>query len=275
MRDDEFLHNFHTHTYRCKHAVGDVDDYCREAKARGMRTLGMSDHCAWPDDRWLNVRMPFEELDNYVDAVHKARTDHPELRLLLGMECEYAQVHRSYLEDELLGVRGFDYLIGGAHYFPDADESLDPEQWTGTYGGTTDAATLNAYASHVADMMRSGLFAFIAHPDLFGNCYAQWDANTIACSRDIFAAAADTGVGLEINALGLRKIAERGPEHPFPLYPWLPFWELAADYDVRVIVNADAHRPSDLQGRTGEAEAIRDRYALVAMDPATIGAGRS
>ena len=33
MRDADFRHNFHTHTYRCKHATGDVDDYCRAAPA--------------------------------------------------------------------------------------------------------------------------------------------------------------------------------------------------------------------------------------------------
>jgi len=37
MLDSEFQHNFHTHTFRCKHAKGDVADYCEMAIARGMK----------------------------------------------------------------------------------------------------------------------------------------------------------------------------------------------------------------------------------------------
>ena len=123
--------------------------------------------------------------------------------------------------------------------------------------------------------IESGLFAFIAHPDLFGNCYKHWDENTISASRDIFAAAAECNVGLEINALGFRKIAKKKLFNPYPLYPWPPFWELASEYAVEVIVNADAHRPEDLQKMTSDAEALRKRCNLTAMDPMSIGPMRS
>ena len=56
MEDRDHKHNFHTHTFRCKHAKGDVDDYCRRALELGMETLGFSDHTALPDDRWLVAR---------------------------------------------------------------------------------------------------------------------------------------------------------------------------------------------------------------------------
>ena len=59
MQDSDFQHNFHTHTFRCKHAKGDVADYCEMAISRGMKTLGISDHSALPDDRWLGGRMNY------------------------------------------------------------------------------------------------------------------------------------------------------------------------------------------------------------------------
>ena len=43
--------NFHTHTYRCKHAVGNEEDYVIEAINQNLTTLGMSDHGPYPDDR--------------------------------------------------------------------------------------------------------------------------------------------------------------------------------------------------------------------------------
>ena len=42
--------NFHTHTYRCKHAVGNEEDYVIEAINQNLTTLGMSDHGPYPDD---------------------------------------------------------------------------------------------------------------------------------------------------------------------------------------------------------------------------------
>ena len=36
--------NYHTHTYRCGHAVGTERDYVEAALKAGIRTLGFSDH---------------------------------------------------------------------------------------------------------------------------------------------------------------------------------------------------------------------------------------
>ncbi|MDA0789232.1 MAG: histidinol-phosphatase [Proteobacteria bacterium] len=266
MQDHEYQHNFHTHTFRCKHAKGDVADYCEMAVARGMKTLGISDHSAMPDDRWLQARMNYIDLPEYTGAIDRAREEYPSLRVVKGMECEYVPEHRNWYEDELLGEYQFDYLIGAAHFFLD-----DEEKWVGTYGGTNSASALVQFANYNAAMMATGLFDFIAHPDLFGNCYEHWDANTEACSRDIIAAAAEYGVGLEVNALGIRKQAAKRPDNPYPLYPWRPFWEIAADYPVQVIVNADAHRPADLQGKAGEAFSIVTDLGLTHMDVDQLG----
>ena len=266
MLDSEFKHNFHTHTFRCKHAQGETVDYCKVAIDLGMETLGFSDHSALPDNRWIRARMDYEELSDYVDAVHRAQREYPSLKVLLGMECEYIPKFHSFYEDELLGTYEFDYLIGGPHFFTD-----DHGKWTGTYSGVVDSKAIRSYGRYVQEMISSGLFAFIAHPDLFGVCYHVWDENVTACSRDILETAQDCGVGLEINALGLEKIARKDQDNPSPLYPWVPFWELAAEYDVETIVSADAHRPKDLQRRTGAAEEIRLRNGLKAIDPESIG----
>jgi len=263
--DEMHLDNFHTHTYRCKHASGDVADYCLEARRRGMQTLGFSDHSALPDDRWIQARMDYADLSEYTAAIDQAQIDFPDLKILKGMECEYIPKFRHWYEDELYGARRFDYLVGAAHFF-----TVDGK-WFGTYGGTNSAARLAAFAAYNIAMIETGLFDFIAHPDLFGNCYKDWDADAIACSRDILQAAAEHGVGMEINALGLRKQAYKKPENPYPLYPWLPFWEEATAFDVKVIINSDAHRPVDLQSRTGTATQIATDLGLSFMDTSKIG----
>ena len=77
--------------------------------------------------------------------------------------------------------------------------------WIGSYGGADSLKSLKAYSNYFIQSMESGLFAFMAHPDLFGNSYLTWDENTIAASHDILTAAAQLKMPLEINGYGLRK----------------------------------------------------------------------
>jgi histidinol-phosphatase (PHP family) len=176
------------------------------------------------------------------------------------MECEFADSYTSFYRDTLLDELQFDYLIGAAHFFP-----LNGE-WVGSYGGADTVAGLRAYADYFIESMESGLFAFMAHPDLFGNCYHTWDLNTVSAAEDIFTAAADLKMPLEINGYGLRKPLIDTPEGKRRMYPWLPFWELAADYDITVVVNSDAHRPEDVGANMSEAAAIGERYGLQFAD---------
>lgn len=252
--------NYHTHTHRCKHAVGDVFDYCQAAVERDLTVLGISDHAALPDNRWSHVRMDFQELPNYCTVIDEAKSRYPELTLLKGMECEFATEYASFYRDKLLGELEFDYLIGAVHFFPLQGE------WVGAYGGADSIAGLKGYTEYFIESMQSGLFEFMAHPDLFGNCYLTWDANTISAARDILAAAAALNMPLEINGYGLRKPQIETPEGKRRMYPWLPFWELASDYDVSVIVNSDAHRPQDVASNLQEAAAIGDRFGLKLVD---------
>ena len=266
MQDSDFQHNFHTHTFRCKHAKGDVADYCEMAISRGMKTLGISDHSALPDDRWLGGRMNYVDLPEYTSVIDRAKKTYPELRIVKGMECEYIPEQQAWYEDELLGEYEFEYLIGAAHFFLDKNE-----EWVPTYGGTNSARSLIEFGKYTVRMMESGMFDFIAHPDVFGNCYEKWDTNCTACARDIMAAAQETGVALEVNALGIRKQTAKSPDNPYPLYPWLPFWEEATEFDIKVIVNSDAHRPEDLQGKTAAAFQIIEDLGLKHIDVDSIG----
>ena len=119
------LVNYHSHTYRCKHATGEVVEFLNAASEAGLEIFGVSDHVAFPDNRLPNVRMRYEELDDYVEAVRAAQRSVPQVQVLLGMECEYIQEFKNYLQDELLGKRQFDYLIGAGHYTPHKGEWLN------------------------------------------------------------------------------------------------------------------------------------------------------
>ncbi len=255
-----FTANYHTHTFRCHHASGDAIDYARIAVAGGCKVLGISDHAPMPDGRWINVRMAMEELDAYEAAISAAQATHPQLTMLVALECEHLDENESFYRDELLGRRGYDYLIGACHY------SEIEGAWRSSFEGLSTVAKLQAYAKQCIRTMRSGLFAFIAHPDIIGCSNAEWSEETAACARDICAASAALEVPLELNAYGIRKPWIQTADGKRPTYPWPPFWEIAAEEGALVVLNSDAHRPQDVLAGYDELAAIRDRYGLREAD---------
>ncbi|MDF3000458.1 MAG: hisK, partial [Bacillota bacterium] len=80
---------FHTHTYRCKHAQGDIPDLARQAEQVGYTVLGISDHAPLPKDQNIEIRMSLNEVDDYIQAFHTAQEAHPGLKMFLGMESEH------------------------------------------------------------------------------------------------------------------------------------------------------------------------------------------
>lgn len=247
--------NYHTHTYRCKHAEADVADYVKAAVDAGLEILGISDHTPLPDNRWIDIRMHMDELEGYIKAIDEARLNFSQLTILKGMECEYLKEYHNFYSEELLGKYKFDYLSASAHFFPYNGD------WVSGWEINT-RKELAAYVEYVVQMMRTGLFDYVAHPDMFGGSYHTWDEDTIACSRYLLEAAETLRVPLEINAYGLRKhtiTTSNGIRH---MYPWEPFWELTSQYKVTVTVNSDAHRPEDIIGKMEDALNIADKYNL-------------
>lgn len=246
--------NLHTHTRRCHHATESVGEYCREAVAAGIEVLGISDHVPLPDGRWPEVRMGSDELQEYLGEITAARADFPQLRILAAMECEWSPTYENFYREVLLGEHKLDYLIGAAHFIPTA---ADYSSWI-----SAPLASASNYARYFIKSMESGLFAFMAHPDLFMAKAASFGPEQIACARDILAAAADLKMPLELNAYGIRKGLVESDDGPRPRYPYRGFWELAQEYDITYLINSDAHKASDVWGNYDEARSFIDGLTL-------------
>ncbi len=250
--------NWHTHTARCKHASGNVADYCAAATAYGLTNLGISDHTPFDDNRWPSVRMGIAELPDYRAEIEAARPLFPELRLWAGLECEFRADLGAFYREVLLHEYRMDYLVGAVHWFPFKGDWISLEE----PGVRNDRKALAAYVTHMIDCMKSGLFMFMAHPDAFAGFYVSWDAEAAAASRDILVAARELGVPLEINAFGLRKPLIETPAGLRRRYPWEPFWQLAGECGVAAVVNSDAHRPEDIAGEVDQALGWATRFGV-------------
>jgi histidinol-phosphatase (PHP family) len=257
------MNNYHTHTFRCGHASGDVADYVQAARAAGLTELGFTDHVPFPDGLWPESRMPIDALDGYIAALSAAADAersfaHGSIKILSGFECEWREDMESYLED-LVPEFGVDYLIAGVHWIPFRGEWLPSTH-------ITRPQELRAFTDYTIKTIRSGLFTFLAHPDIFCARWYSWNDDARSCAREILQAAVAENLPLEINGYGLRKPYTDSAEGKRPQYPCIHFWELAAEYDIDVIINSDAHRPMDVAANLDEARSIADLFGLRVID---------
>ena len=77
-KDNILLANFHTHTFRCHHAVGQDREYVEKAIEQGIKTLGFSDHSPYffDGDYYSHFRMRPEEFDGYVNSLLALRDEY-------------------------------------------------------------------------------------------------------------------------------------------------------------------------------------------------------
>ena len=249
------MKNYHTHTERCKHATGNVLEYTETAIKKGFTHLGFSDHTPLPDNRWQDVRMHMSELPDYVNEIEEVQAKFDKIEIFKGAECEFIPEFLNFYREELLGKYEFQFLVGGAHYFPYRGE------WVNCYGADNSKKNLKAYTDYLINSIDCDYFSYIAHPDLFARFYTEWDSEAVACSNAILEAASDKGKILEINGYGYRKSLITTPNGQRRPYPIDPFWSKAADFNIPVIINSDAHNPEDID-QFGEAFDLAKRLGL-------------
>ncbi len=224
-------YNFHTHTRRCSHATGTEEEYIIQAMENGIRYMGFSDHIPFRcDDGYeaKGIRIPIEQAVNYVQDLRALREKYRDrIEIYIGFEMEY---YSEWFDEMLKNARGWgaEYLILGQHY-------VVPEHPNGRHSSlpTDDVATLEAYADSLVAAMKTGVFTYVAHPDVFR---FTGDTKTYQeIMRKVCIASERLSVPLEINFYGIRDMR---------YYPTETFWQIAGEEHSPVTFGFDAHDAS-------------------------------
>ncbi len=228
--------DYHLHTPLCKHAVGHPREYAEAARMLGLPEIGLSDHSPMPAyfDDW---RMGLEEFPRYLEMVNEAREEFRDLPIRLGLEVDYLKGAEGWIE-ELSKMTDFDYLIGSVHYISSEWAVDDPKHISRFTGGVVEEIW-DAYWKLYEKAIRTRLFDFMAHPDLPKKFGHRPNGDLRRYYEPVIQALADTGTAFEINTAGLRKDVRE-------LYPARAFLELARSADIPILINSDAHDPSEV-----------------------------
>lgn len=221
-------YNFHTHTWRCSHASGTEEEYIIRAIENGIRYMGFSDHMPFRcSDGYeeISVRVPTDLAMDYCQELRVLREKYRDrIEIYIGFETEYFP---DEFDRMLNNARTFgaEYLILGQHY-------VMPEHPNGKHSSipTDDVSALEAYAKSLVDAMETGVFTYVAHPDVF---HFTGDTETYQkVMRKVCVASRVLNVPLEINFYGIRDNR---------YYPTEAFWEIVGQECSPVTFGFDAH----------------------------------
>ena len=231
--------NYHTHTTLCHHATGSDEEFVLSAIKGGYQEIGFSDHTPWKyhTNYISDIRMLPEELPGYVESLRSLQEKYKnQISIKIGLECEYFPEYIHWLKGIIKEYK-LDYIIFGNHHFH-TDEKFP------YFGRNTDSVDmLELYEESAIEGMESGLFAYLAHPDLFMRSYPEFDHHCKLVSRHICRTAARLNLPLEYN-LGYE---EYNDIHGIITIPYPDFWKVAAHEGCTAIIGVDAHNNQYLE----------------------------
>lgn len=234
------LADYHLHTPLCHHAVGEPSEYVAVARTRGLSEIGFSDHSPMPGqepfDDW---RMSRDDLPRYVDMILAARDAAAPFPVRLGLECDFIPGQESWIE-HLATLAPWDYLVGSVHYLAPGWD-VDNPRWIGRFTAS-DTAVEEIWALYWRAYERcvaSGLFDFVAHPDLAKKFGFRPPGDLRRYYEPTVAAAARTGVAMEVSTAGLHKPVGE-------LYPAPEMLTLMQAAQIPIVISSDSHAPGEV-----------------------------
>lgn len=229
--------DYHLHTALCRHATGEPTDYAKRALEVGLTEIGFAEHAPMPTDGFDDWHIRIGQLEHYIELVHKAQLDFPQLTIRLGLEMDYLPNTEDWLRD-LAARAKWDYLIGSVHYVCGNWAIDDPNQIAGWH--KHDVFDVWAeYFDLLTRAAQTGLFNIIGHADLPKKFGFKPNRDLTHLYERFVAAARTHNCAIEINTAGLRK-----PCHE--LYPANQLLKLARNADVLITFGSDAHKPGEV-----------------------------
>ncbi|MDR1794260.1 MAG: histidinol-phosphatase [Erysipelotrichaceae bacterium] len=224
------LANYHTHTYRCKHAIGKDEDYVLAAIANGYKRMAFTDHSPWPllPDENASIRMDLEQMPEYFRSLRNLRRHYKDqIAIDIGLECEYYPDRIDWLKEQMMRYQ-MDLVIFGNHFYKRGRYDL----YFGHYYNRE--TLLYDYLESSVAGMRTGIYSIMAHPDIFMRSYGKWDDAVEGMVHELCKVAKQTNTILEYNLGGIR--AKSGYPHP-------EFWRVVAEEGNTAMIGIDAHSP--------------------------------
>ena len=228
--------NYHGHTFRCGHADSSMsdEDYVKEFIKKGFKKIAFTDHMPYKDgtdDRRI-MRMAYEDKEIYLKSIKELKEKYSnDIDIETGFEIEYIPGKENYLFELKKEV---DKIVLGQHFII----GTNGEILRFRHHDFTDDQLLS-YAKSMNMAMEKNIPDLIAHPDLYMINRKSFGDVEAEVAHSICSSAEKYNIPLEINLteafLYLSNIKNKVS------YPSKEFWEIASNYNIKVLYSIDAH----------------------------------
>ncbi|MPM24764.1 hypothetical protein SDC9_71249 [bioreactor metagenome] len=252
------LTNYHSHCSFCD-GRAPFEEFVKEAIRQGFYSYGVSSHAPLPfPTRWT---MEWEQMEAYLDEFNNLRQKYAdEIELYVGLEIDYLN------EESNPSVARFtelslDYRIGSVHLLYDAaGEVVDIDCSPAVFKERVDRhfngdvlRVIRMYFDRLFRMVELGGFDILGHADKMHYNASYYHPGLLdepwyeALMKDYFSLVASRGYLVEINTKAYDSLGT--------FYPNSRYWELMKEYQIKILVNSDAHYPERINA--GRMEALR------------------
>ena len=216
-----------------------VDRYLAAAEEQDIAELGVSEHIyrfedalqLWQHPYWSGQAV--DDLGAYCEFVRSTP-------LRLGIEADFIRGAEDRTA-ELLAAHDFDYVIGSVHYL--GEKGAVDDQRYDVWESFSDADSLwHEYFEWQAELVRSGLFDIVSHPDLI----KIWGDDRPGPERDprffyepFAQALAESEIAVEVSTAGLRKPVGE-------IYPARELAAMCVEAGADFALSSDAHAPDQV-----------------------------
>ena len=214
-----------------------LEEMCRAAKASGLTVFGMSDHWVEPayegtgTESW---RMAHDRLDEYVETLQKLKRslDDDNFTIKIGLEVDFFFENMDEIFARLKQYP-LDYLIGSVHCCGTFPVDHDASDWLPLPQEKRDAIC-EMYWQKLEGAAKCKEFTFLGHLDLPKKFAIIDNDRYLAHASRVLDILKENGGAIELNTSGWFKPC-------YSPYPGPEILRLAAERNIPVIVNADAH----------------------------------
>lgn len=244
--------NYHSHTYRCGHADLDMKDeeYIQEYIKMGFEKIAITDHCPEKNiiDKRDDMRMGNNEKDEYLSSIKHLREKYAgKIQIETGFEVEYLPGEEENIKEL---KQETDKIILGQHFIYDDNQEL---KIFGTHNFTD--KELIRYAEYIKKAIELKIPDIIAHPDVYMHKRENFGEIESKVANIICEEAEKHNIPLEINLANIfnktyfenqklnnDSIEKQKERLSNAVYPRKEFWEIATNYNIKVLYGIDAHR---------------------------------
>ncbi len=252
----------HIHIEKGDYTLDWIEEFVDVAIQRGLNEIYLLEHCYRFSEfvpmydsvckyseyinKWFSRKSGVLNLNDYLTLINKVRQKHFPIKIKMGLEICYFKEHEEFINN-LTKDCGFDFLTGSVHFIDDFAFDHKAEHWQGV---DVDKA-YRRYFETSEDLIKSGLFTGIAHPDcikLFGHKSTFKLTDTykslakLLVKQDMYAE--QSGGIFRRNTCG----AELGMNKEM--------LEIFKKEGVKILTASDAHCPEDVGVNIKELETI-------------------